>query len=143
MHESVDTQIIFPVHPNPNVKKDIENMLGDNRNIHLTEPLDYPTFINLMNYSSCIISDSGGIQEEAPSLHKHVLITRNTTERMEAVSAGFASLVGTNENKIVEKVLEELSRGNDDGRYNKPNPYGDGKASERIIDFILQQEVRH
>ncbi|MDA9214568.1 UDP-N-acetylglucosamine 2-epimerase (non-hydrolyzing) [Planktomarina temperata] len=140
VHKSVDTQIVFPVHPNPNVKKTVENMLGGNPNIHLTEALDYPTFINLMNFSSCIITDSGGIQEEAPSLQKHVFITRDTTERMEAVSAGLATLVGTNEHKIVEKVLEELSRSNNYGSCTKPNPYGDGKASERIVNFILKQQ---
>lgn len=133
-----DVQIVYPVHLNPNVQKPVNEILGGISNIHLLPPLSYPAFLWLMNRSYLIITDSGGIQEEAPSLGKPVLVMRDTTERPEAVNAGTVVLVGTNENKIVTQT-EKLLTNNE--YYNKMqkshNPYGDGKASERIFDFIM------
>jgi UDP-N-acetylglucosamine 2-epimerase (non-hydrolysing) len=134
-----DVQIIYPVHLNPNVQKPVFDILGDLNNVHLIDPLRYPAFLWLMNQSYMIITDSGGIQEEAPSLGKPVLVMRNTTERPEAVDAGTVLLVGTDKNMIVNKTNELLS-GNDLYKQMKKshNPYGDGKASERIFDFVIK-----
>ena len=129
-----EVEIVFPVHLNPNVQKTVFKMLSDTKNIHLIKPLDYPSFVWLMRKSSLIISDSGGIQEEAPSFNIPVLVTRETTERDEGIAAGYSFLVGTDTKKIVNVTNELL--------YSKrslepePNPYGDGKACEKIIDFI-------
>tara|TARA_R110002049_G_scaffold293010_2_gene477822 strand:- start:12922 stop:14049 length:1128 start_codon:yes stop_codon:yes gene_type:complete len=133
-----DVQIIYPVHLNPNVQKPVYELLSDQENIKLIDPLSYPAFVWLMNKSYLIITDSGGVQEEAPSLGKPVLVMRDTTERPEAVEAGTVLLVGTNTNKIVEETSMLL---NDKNSYEKMsslhNPYGDGKACERIVNFIL------
>ncbi len=130
-------EIIYPVHLNPNVLKPVNELLGTVKNIHLIQPLSYPTFVWLMNQSYLIITDSGGVQEEAPSLGKPVLVMRDTTERPEAVDAGTVILVGTNTQKIIQKTQELLD---DSAIYNSMsalhNPYGDGKACERIIEFI-------
>jgi len=132
-----DVQIIYPVHLNPNVKKPVYDILSDVNNIHLIDPLAYPAFVWLMNKSYLIITDSGGVQEEAPSLGKPVLVMRDTTERPEAVDAGTVILVGTNTQKIVAEAQDLLSN---EGRYRQMsglhNPYGDGKACERIVNFI-------
>lgn len=132
-----DVQIIYPVHLNPKVLKPVHNILGKILNIKLIKPLAYPSFIWLMNKSELIITDSGGIQEEAPSLGKPVLVMRNTTERPEAVEAGTVILVGTDTIKIVSET-EKLLKNKE--QYKKMsqlhNPYGDGKASKRIVDFI-------
>ncbi|RKO68665.1 UDP-N-acetylglucosamine 2-epimerase (non-hydrolyzing) [Sphingobacterium puteale] len=132
-----DVQVIYPVHLNPNVKKPVYEILSDVSNIHLIDPLAYPAFVWLMNQSYLIITDSGGVQEEAPSLGKPVLVMRDTTERPEAVDAGTVILVGTDVEKIVAEAQDLLD--NDD-RYHKMsglhNPYGDGKACERIVNFI-------
>ncbi len=129
--------IFYPVHLNPKVLEPVNSILGDIENIKLIDPLSYPDFIWLMNRSKIIITDSGGVQEEAPSLGKPVLVMRNNTERPEAVDAGTVILVGTDKERIVNKTLELL---NDDIYYKKMselhNPYGDGKASERIVNFI-------
>ncbi|WP_172917226.1 non-hydrolyzing UDP-N-acetylglucosamine 2-epimerase [Capnocytophaga canis] len=134
-----DVQIIYPVHLNPNVQKPVREILSDVGNIHLINPLSYPAFIWLMKYSYLIITDSGGVQEEAPSLGKPVLVMRDTTERPEAVEAGTVILVGTNTEKIVSESQFLLD--NQD-LYNKMsalhNPYGDGRACERIIEFLKQ-----
>jgi len=134
---NLDTQIIYPVHLNPNVKKPVYEILSNLDNIKLIEPLSYPAFVWLMNKSFLIITDSGGVQEEAPSLGKPVLVMRDTTERPEAVDAGTVILVGTNITKIVEEANSLL---NNSERYNSMsalhNPYGDGKACERISMFI-------
>lgn len=138
-----DIQIIYPVHLNPNVKGPVYEILSDIKNIHLIDPLSYPSFVWLMNQSYLIITDSGGVQEEAPSLGKPVLVMRDTTERPEAVDAGTVILVGTDKNKIVSEAQDLL---NNTDRYQTMsalhNPYGDGKACERIIEFIknLKQE---
>ena len=132
-----NVQIIYPVHLNPNVYKIVHGILDNNSNILLLEPLDYEVFIWLLNESYIIITDSGGIQEEAPSLGKPVLVTRDVTERQEAVENGTAKLVGTEIGKIVNETLSLLD---DQKIYNtmrsKNNPYGDGKASRRIINTI-------
>lgn len=130
-------EIVYPVHLNPNVQKPVLELLSGRNNIHLIEPLDYPTFVWIMNKSYFIITDSGGVQEEAPSLGKPVLVMRNTTERPEAVEAGTVILVGTDRQKIVAEAQKLL---NNEQEYNKMkqahNPYGDGKASERIREFL-------
>ena len=132
-----DIQIIYPVHLNPNVQKPVYELLGEVENIKLISPLSYPAFVWLMNQSYLIITDSGGVQEEAPSIGKPVLVMRDTTERPEAVEAGTVILVGTDSGKIITETNQLL---NDTEIYTKMsalhNPYGDGKACERIVQFI-------
>ena len=132
-----DVQIIYPVHLNPNVQKPVYSILGDNPNIHLIDPLPYEAFIWLMDKSHLIITDSGGVQEEAPSLGKPVLVMRDTTERPEAVEAGTVILVGTDKDKIVTEATDLLDNKK---RYENMsqlhNPYGDGLASDRIVEFL-------
>lgn len=132
-----DVQIIYPVHLNPNVKKPVYEILSGVHNIQLIEPLAYPAFVWLMNQAYLIITDSGGVQEEAPSLGKPVLVMRETTERPEAVEAGTVILVGTDKQKIISEAQSLL---NDPNKYQDMsalhNPYGDGKACVRIINFI-------
>lgn len=134
-----DVQIIYPVHLNPNVMKPVYEILSGIENILLIEPLAYPAFVWLMNQSYLIITDSGGVQEEAPSLGKPVLVMRDTTERPEAVSAGTVILVGTDKDKIIYECSTLL---NDKERYAQMsalhNPYGDGKACERIVNFVKE-----
>lgn len=132
-----EVDIIYPVHLNPNVKGPVNELLSGIENIHLVAPLAYPAFIWLMEKSYLIITDSGGIQEEAPSLGKPVLVTRTTTERPEAVEEGTVILVGIDSNRIIEetdKLLNNIEYYN--GMSMLHNPYGDGKATERIIKFI-------
>ncbi|MFV0185239.1 UDP-N-acetylglucosamine 2-epimerase (non-hydrolyzing) [Empedobacter falsenii] len=132
-----DVQIIYPVHLNPNVQKPVNEILAAVDNIKLIDPLAYPAFVWLMTQSYMIITDSGGVQEEAPSLGKPVLVMRDTTERPEAVDAGTVILVGTDKNKIISEANLLL---NNHEKYNSMselhNPYGDGKACERIAEFI-------
>jgi UDP-N-acetylglucosamine 2-epimerase (non-hydrolysing) len=132
-----DCQIIYPVHLNPNVQKPVYNLLKDLDNVSLIAPLSYPAFVWLMEKAYLIITDSGGVQEEAPSLGKPVLVMRETTERPEAVEIGTVKLVGTDKNKIVEEAQELLTNR---AAYKKMsllhNPYGDGLASERILNFM-------
>ena len=132
-----DIHIIYPVHLNPNVSKPVRSILANVKNIHLIQPLDYELFIWLMSYSYFILTDSGGIQEEAPSLGKPVLVMRNNTERPEAVSSGTVKLVGPNKSKIIkysslliedEKFYQKMSLAH--------NPYGDGNACIQILDFL-------
>jgi len=132
-----DVQIIYPVHLNPKVLKPVHEILGEVANIQLIEPLSYPSFVWLMNQAYLIITDSGGVQEEAPSLGKPVLVMRDTTERPEAVDAGTVILVGTNQKKIIDEanmLLTNLDKYQSMSQLH--NPYGDGKASKRIVDFI-------
>jgi UDP-N-acetylglucosamine 2-epimerase (non-hydrolysing) len=133
-----DVQIIYPVHLNPKVKQPVHRILGGIDSIHLIDPLAYPAFVWLMNQSYLIITDSGGVQEEAPSLGKPVLVMRDTTERPEAVEAGTVILVGTNKELIVKECNDLLNNTN---KYQKMsalhNPYGDGKACQRIAEFII------
>ena len=132
-----DIQIVYPVHLNPNVQDPVKSILSDQENIFLINPLQYLPFIYLMDKSNIILTDSGGIQEEAPSLGKPVLVMRETTERPEAVDAGTVKLVGTNKNKITGEIDKLL---NSEDIYNKMskshNPYGDGNASKRICNLI-------
>ena len=132
-----DRLIIYPVHLNPKVKEPVNRILSGIKNIVLIDPMPYQDFIWLMNRSKIIITDSGGVQEEAPSLGKPVLVMRDTTERTEAVEAGTVLLVGTKEELIVSKALDLL---NNDENFEKMsklhNPYGDGFASNRIVEFI-------
>ncbi|WP_442908842.1 non-hydrolyzing UDP-N-acetylglucosamine 2-epimerase [Halomonas sp. 5021] len=138
------SQIVYPVHLNPNVNEPVERLLSDIDNVHLIAPLDYLPFVYLMNRSAIILTDSGGIQEEAPSLGKPVLVMRDTTERPEAVDAGTVKLVGTNIERIVSQLTTLLT---DKGAYEAMsyahNPYGDGKACGRIIDELVRFENRN
>lgn len=129
--------IIYPVHLNPKVQEPVNRILSGLSNVVLINPLAYEDFIWLMNRSKIIITDSGGVQEEAPSLGKPVLVMRDTTERPEAVEAGTVFLVGTDEELIVSKALELLNNKNSYERMSRlHNPYGDGLASSRIVNFI-------
>ena len=134
-----DVQIIYPVHLNPNVQEPVQRILSDISNVHLIPPVDYPSFLYLMQSAYFILTDSGGVQEEAPSLGKPVLVMRDTTERPEAIEAGTVELVGTNTATIVAACLRLLQDKNGyHVRSQAHNPYGDGKASERICTFISQ-----
>ena len=134
-----DLDLVYPVHLNPNVQAPVRKILSDLDNVYLIPPLEYPSFVHLMNKATLIISDSGGIQEEAPSLGKLVLVTRNVTERPEAVRAGSVELVGTDKSKIVERCLHYLRNpAHLDAISLIKNPYGDGKAAHRIIKEITQ-----
>lgn len=139
--ENSDAQIVYPVHLNPNVQKPVKNILRNIKNVYLIEPLDYYTFVWLMNRSYLILTDSGGIQEEAPSLGKPVLIMRKKTERPEGIEAGSAKLIGTDRKSIFYNALELLENQKAyKAMAEVKNPYGDGKASERILD-ILERET--
>lgn len=136
-----NVQIIYPVHLNPNVQETVYDILDGISNINLIKPVNYPSFIWLMKKSYFIITDSGGVQEEAPSLNKPVLVMRDSTERPEAVETGTVLLVGTNSEKIVEEANKLLhDQTYYDSMINLKNPYGDGEASKRIIDFILEKQ---
>ncbi|WFL75974.1 UDP-N-acetylglucosamine 2-epimerase (non-hydrolyzing) [Altererythrobacter arenosus] len=135
-----DVAIIYPVHPNPNVGGVMRAMLGDYHNIALIEPLDYPNFVAMMEASRLILTDSGGVQEEAPSLGKPVLVMRDTTERPEGISAGTARLVATDPERIVgeaSKLLDDHVAY--DAMSKAHNPYGDGQAAHRIVAAIAQR----
>jgi UDP-N-acetylglucosamine 2-epimerase (non-hydrolysing) len=138
--ERSDVEIVYPVHLNPNVKGPVNERLGDKNNIHLIPPLEYNDFIYLMKHSYLIITDSGGVQEEAPSLGKPVLVTRNTTERPEAVESGTVKLVGTDLNKLLTSTQQLLD---DQEAYlatsRSHNPYGDGNATQRIMERIRRE----
>jgi UDP-N-acetylglucosamine 2-epimerase (non-hydrolysing) len=132
-----DVELVYPVHLNPYVQEPVRRLLGDIPNIHLIEPLDYLPFIYLMNRSYLIVTDSGGIQEEAPSLGKPVLVIRDTTERPEAVEAGTVKLVGTDAEKICRETNELLdNEAAYQGMAFAHNPYGDGYAAKRIVDIL-------
>jgi UDP-N-acetylglucosamine 2-epimerase (non-hydrolysing) len=130
--------ILYPVHPNPNVHQPVYQILGRIPNIMLTEPLDYATLVHIMAQAVLVLTDSGGIQEEAPSLGKPVLVLREVTERPEAIQAGTARLVGTDPQRIVSETVRLLT---DPAEYNRMaravNPYGDGRAAERIVSALL------
>lgn len=132
-----DVEIVYPVHLNPNVKGPVEATLGRLPSVHLLPPQDYLPFVYLMNRAHLILTDSGGVQEEAPSLGKPVLVMRDTTERPEAVDAGTVRLVGTDEQAIVGGITRLLD---DQAAYDRMsfahNPYGDGKAAQRILDAV-------
>ncbi|TET31580.1 MAG: UDP-N-acetylglucosamine 2-epimerase (non-hydrolyzing) [Planctomycetota bacterium] len=135
-----DVQVVYPVHLNPNVQEPVNEILNGVENIHLCEPLDYLSFLFLMRKSYLVLTDSGGVQEEAPSLGKPVLVMRDTTERPEAVDAGTVLLVGADNYRIIDsatrllddaKVYDEMSMAH--------NPYGDGKAAERILNILKER----
>ncbi len=129
--------IVYPVHLNPNVRKPVNDLLAEVSNIYLIEPLQYEEFIYLMSLAKLIITDSGGVQEEAPSLGKPVLVMRDSTERPEAVTAGTVKLVGTNTQRIIQETNNLLDNLEAYELMTKAhNPYGDGKACERIINFM-------
>jgi len=132
-----EVEIVYPVHLNPNVRKPVYGILKDIKNIHLIEPISYRDLIWLMKKSYLVLTDSGGIQEEAPSLGKPVLVMRDVTERTEGIKAGNAKLVGTKRNKIIKETIKLLT---DARAYKKMakavNPYGDGKSSKKIIRII-------
>ncbi|MCB9849352.1 MAG: UDP-N-acetylglucosamine 2-epimerase (non-hydrolyzing) [Phycisphaerales bacterium] len=135
-----DCAFVYPVHLNPNVREPVFRLLGDAANIHLTEPLDYLPFVAMMDRATLILTDSGGVQEEAPSLGKPVLVMRDTTERPEGVDAGTVKLVGTDADRIVSEVGRLLT---DSKTYSimaqAVNPYGDGRACERIVNVLAAE----
>jgi UDP-N-acetylglucosamine 2-epimerase (non-hydrolysing) len=132
-----DVQFVYPVHPNPNIRRVVEDMLSNVDGVHLLKPLDYPHLIWLMRNCFIVLTDSGGIQEEAPTLGKPVLVMRDVTERQEGIEAGTAILVGTDQDRIVSSVSRLLT---DSAAYsrmaNAVNPYGDGNTSRRIADIL-------
>lgn len=132
-----DVDIIYPVHLNPNVREPVNRILHDVQNVHLIEPLEYPYLIWLMNKSYLVLTDSGGIQEEAPSLGKPVLVMRENSERVEGIEAGTAKLVGTRKDRIIHEASAILD---DKEKYNEMtravNPYGDGKTSMRVLEIL-------
>lgn len=138
-----DIDILYPVHLNPNVQKPVYGLLSKIPNIFLIEPIDYLPFVYLMNKAFIIVTDSGGIQEEAPSLGKPVLVMRDTTERPEAVTAGTVKLVGTDRKKIVREASKLIDNKNLYRKMSRAhNPYGDGKACQRVLKFI-KKEVKY
>jgi UDP-N-acetylglucosamine 2-epimerase (non-hydrolysing) len=138
-----DVELVYPVHPNPNVREPVEKILGPVAGVHLIEPMDYFRFVHLMKRSKIILTDSGGIQEEAPSLGKPVLVMRETTERPEGIDAGTVKLVGTDRETIVRETQLLLDSKDEYDRMAKAvNPYGDGKASKRIADFLAEKGQR-
>lgn len=136
--ESDDVEVVFPVHKNPKVREVVNEELGGLAKVHLIDPLDYEPFANLMHRAYLILTDSGGVQEEAPALGKPVLVLRDTTERPEAVDAGTVKLIGTDRERVYEEAKKLLT---DKAEYSRMaesvNPYGDGKAAARIIQAIL------
>lgn len=140
VEEFVDIQIVFPVHKNPKVRQVVQEELGTVERVTLIDPLDYEPFANLMAKSYLILTDSGGIQEEAPALGKPVLVLRDTTERPEAVTAGTVRLVGTDKDAVHDAAYELL---HDEDAYkimsNSVNPYGDGQASRRIVEALRHE----
>ena len=134
-----EAEAIFPMHKNPKVREVAEQVLGKMDRVHLIEPMDYEPFANLMARVDIVLTDSGGIQEEAPALGKPVLVLRNTTERPEAVTAGTVKLIGTGKEDVYAATMRLLS---DEAYYRSMaeavNPYGDGKASERIVSYLLE-----
>jgi UDP-N-acetylglucosamine 2-epimerase (non-hydrolysing) len=133
-----EVAFVYPVHLNPNVQQPVRRILGNIANVHLVAPAAYPEFVWLMDRSTLILTDSGGVQEEAPSLRKPILVMRDTTERPEAVDAGAVELVGASPSAIVAGVSRLLT---DPAEYARrqldKNPYGDGKAAERIVDLVV------
>ena len=135
-----EIDIVYPVHLNPNVQKPVREILSNLSNVYLIDPLEYEKFVYLMSKSFFIITDSGGIQEEAPSLGKPVLVTRDTTERPEALQSGTVKLVGTNKNIIIKEAQNLILQKDEFEKMSKANnPYGDGKASERIVEFLKER----
>ena len=138
-----DVAFVYPVHLNPNVQKTVRETLSNRDNVYLIDPIAYPAFVWLMDRATVILTDSGGIQEEAPSLRKPVVVMRDTTERPEAVDAGAAQLVGTSSEKIVATVSQLLTDPDEYARRQlETSPYGDGGASRRIVDLMIAERPR-
>lgn len=138
--EYTSTHFIYPVHLNPNVQKPVKSLLGDLKNIHLIEPLGYEPFVYLIQNSYLVLTDSGGVQEEAPGLGKPVLVMRNNTERPEAIEAGTVKLVGTDKVTIINSVKTLLDNSDYRDKMSEAhNPYGEGKACEKILSFLKEQ----
>ncbi|RNF31762.1 UDP-N-acetylglucosamine 2-epimerase [Massilia aurea] len=139
-----DVEVLYPVHLNPNVQEPVQRILKGNPNVHLIDPVSYLPFVYLMNRAAILLTDSGGIQEEAPSLGKPVLVMRDTTERPEAVAAGTVRLVGTGIDSIVGGIRTLLT---DPAEYERmssaTNPYGDGTAATRILNFLREKHEQH
>lgn len=134
-----DVEVVFPIHLNPKVREIAYNVFEDNPKVHIIEPLDYEPFTNLMAKSYMVVTDSGGLQEEAPSLGKPVLVIREETERPEGIEAGTAKLVGTHYDNIFREADILISNSQEYKKMaNAVNPYGDGKAAERIVDVIVE-----
>ncbi len=132
---------VLPVHPNPNVKETVHSMLGSEPNVYLSTPIDYLPFINLMKRADLILTDSGGVQEEASTFGAPILVMREVTERMESIDAGLAKLVGTDTELIVDESCKAIEGGRKKaGLGDIANPYGDGKAAERILEFISSHD---
>ena len=139
VNRNPDIRVIYPVHMNPNVRSTIDALLGGIDRIHLTEPLDYITFVSLLSRCFLVLTDSGGIQEEAPTFHKPVLVLRKLTERPEASQFGLAKLVGMSRDRILEEAERLLSDREEYKQMSEGgNPYGDGRASERIVEAITR-----
>ena len=137
--DNQDVEFIYPVHLNPNVLEPVHSILSNLKNMHLIEPLDYLPFIKLMESSYFLLTDSGGIQEEAPSLGKPVLVMRDITERTEAVEAGTVKIVGTKKDEIIRNVQELLDNSNLYKSMSEANnPYGDGFSSSKIKKILLE-----
>jgi UDP-N-acetylglucosamine 2-epimerase (non-hydrolysing) len=135
-----DVCLLFPVHPNPNVRAVAAGILGNSRNIHLLDPLDYSDFLALMQSSWLIVSDSGGVQEEAPSLGKPLLVIRENTERPEAIAAGVAKLVGSSRRKLARELEENYQTDTWTSTVRQVrNPFGDGRAAQNIVDVVEEQ----
>ena len=134
-----DVEFVYPVHLNPNVREVVYRILSNIPNVHLLEPLDYPYMLWIMNRAYIVLTDSGGIQEEAPALGKPVLVLRNDTERPEGIAAGTAKLVGTDMEKIIEETNTLLNNKEEyDKMAHAVNPYGDGHSSEKIVGLLLE-----
>lgn len=137
-------QFVYPVHLNPNVRAPVQEILSGLQNVHLIEPVDYLTLVNLIKRATLILTDSGGIQEEAPSLGVPVLVLRDTTERPEGIAASVVKLVGTQRHCIIQETIRLLENSHERALMStKVNPYGDGKAAVRIVNRILVEEMCH
>ena len=135
-----EIRFVYPVHLNPHVQQSVHRILGDKANVHLLQPAAYPEFVWLMDRSSLILTDSGGVQEEAPSLRKPILVMRDTTERPEALEAGAVELVGTSPERIIESVSRLLNDGDEYRRRQIDyNPYGAGRAAQRIVNLVADR----
>ena len=132
-----DTDILYPVHPNPQVLEPARRILSEVPGVHLIDPLDYGDLVAVLGRASLVLTDSGGIQEEAPAFRVHTLVLREVTERPEAVQAGAATLVGTDPVRILAEATDHLSGSR--GGHPPRNPYGDGRAGERIADILLAE----
>ena len=137
-----DIEIIFPVHLNQKIRGTAKGILSEQNNVHMVEPLDYQDIVHLMNKNDFILTDSGGIQEEAAALKKPVLVLRDTTERTEAIACGVSKIIGTETTRIVNEVNAVIKNREKHGRMtHAPNPFGDGKASKRIVDILAEYFV--